>query len=433
MIIHIVESGETIDSIAEKYNVAASKLITDNMLPEPYVLVPGQTIVIVYPEQTYVVQEGDTLAGIADLYNVTVKQLLRNNPTLSDRDYLIPGEHLTISYANNKGQIAVNGFAYVFIDKSVLRKTLPYLTYLTILNYRFTEDYQVIGEDDSEIIQMTKAAGVIPLLQVTSFIVLNQETIEATLRILYSEEIQELLINNMLNILRSSGYNGVNITFSYIDSQNYPLYNTYLSKVTERLNAEGYLVFVTLAPRERININEITIDKADLTEIGQMAYGINLLGYDFGITFNEPNLQTTTYIRNEFIEYAKTLIPEEKIYIGLSSIAYDWPLPFEACVTKANSMSTNAALELASVTGATILYDDLAEAAYFEYYENRRGVPILHLVWFIDARSVDARAKQVIDNDFRGLSIWNIMFYYAQMWLIINSQYEIITINPDQV
>lgn len=57
MDIHVVQPGETIYSIAEKYSVSATRLIQDNGLIEPNNLVVGQTIVIVYPEQVYTVQE----------------------------------------------------------------------------------------------------------------------------------------------------------------------------------------------------------------------------------------------------------------------------------------------------------------------------------------------------------------------------------------
>lgn len=431
MIIHIVQSGDTIDTIAEQYNISAAKIIIDNEIPEPYTLVQGQSIVIVYPEQSYIVQEGDTLESIASSNNISVRQLLRNNPYLLDRDIIIPGEMLTISYPNTKGKIAINAFAYVFISKELLRKTLPYLTYLTIMNYQFSENYEITGEDDSEILRMTKEAGVIPLLQITTFQTQSIETIEATLRILYSEEIQDLLIEKTLNLLKSRGYYGINVTFSYIDSQNYTLYNHYLSKISARLNSEGLFVFVTLAPRENLNINEVTFMRSDFTEIGQLAHGINLLDFDWSSSFEPPTLQTTTYIGNEFINYAKTMIPVEKTYIGLSSIAYDWQLPYELGVTKANSMSTNTAIELARDTGSVISYDDIAEAAYFQYYHNKLGVPLAHLVWFRDARSVDTRANQVIENGFAGLSVWNIMYYFAQLWLVINSQYEIEIVTED--
>lgn len=428
MTIHIVQSGETIDMIAERYNISRSRIIIDNDLRNSNNLVPGQSIVITYPEQIHIVNEGDTLSGIAELYDVTIRQLLRNNSFLFDREYLFPGETLIVSYGNKKGIIETNGFAYTFISRDVLRKTLPYLTYLTILNYQFTEDYQIIGADDSEVIQMALEAGVIPLLQVTTFITQSVETIEATLRILYSEEIQDLLINNILNLLRRSGYYGINVTFSYIDSNNYPLYNNYLSKLAAKLNSEGFRVFVTIAPREILNINEITIDKINYTEIGQIADGVNLLDYDFGITFGTPSQQTTTFIGNEFINYAKTIIPADKIYTGFSAIAYDWSLPYEIGVTRANSLSSIAAIDLALDAGSIILYDDIAESAYFYYDQIKLGFPIQHIVWFKDARSVDTRANQAFVNGFRGVSIWNLMYFYAQMWLVINSQYEIKTL-----
>ncbi len=60
MTIHVVEKDETINSIAELYGVTADRIILENELIISDSLVPGQTIVITFPDQTYIVQEGDT-------------------------------------------------------------------------------------------------------------------------------------------------------------------------------------------------------------------------------------------------------------------------------------------------------------------------------------------------------------------------------------
>jgi len=65
MIIHVVQPGETIYTIANNYNVSITRLIVENGLTNPEHLVVGQTIVIAYPEEVYIVQEGDTLESIA--------------------------------------------------------------------------------------------------------------------------------------------------------------------------------------------------------------------------------------------------------------------------------------------------------------------------------------------------------------------------------
>ena len=129
----MVQQGDTILSIALRFGITAEKLIVDNGIKAPYLLVIGQTLVITYPVQVYNVKEGDTLAGISEAYNVTVLQLLRNNPELVNGQYIYPGETLVISYNNNLGSIWVAGYTYAFIDEQILRKTLPCLTYLLII------------------------------------------------------------------------------------------------------------------------------------------------------------------------------------------------------------------------------------------------------------------------------------------------------------
>lgn len=98
MIIHVVQQGETIQSIAELYGTPVDVLILDNALDYPNDLVVGQCIVVVFPELVYTVKEGDNLYDIAVAHNVTVMQLLQNNPYLSDRAFLIPGDRVVISY-----------------------------------------------------------------------------------------------------------------------------------------------------------------------------------------------------------------------------------------------------------------------------------------------------------------------------------------------
>lgn len=165
MTIHIVQSGETIYSIADRYGVSVDRLILDNGILKPSRLVVGETIVILRPEMSYTIQEGDTLASIADKHEVTVFQLLRNNPYLSDREYIYPGETIVISYEEDKIRtIATNAYVYPFVDMNTLRRTLPFLTYLTIYSYEVTREGEINDIDDIEIIQTAKAYGVVPIM-----------------------------------------------------------------------------------------------------------------------------------------------------------------------------------------------------------------------------------------------------------------------------
>jgi len=428
MIIHVVQPGETIYSIAESYKVSAISLIQDNGLIAPNELVVGQTIVIVYPEKTYIVQEGDSLIGIADANGVTLMQLLRNNPYLSDREFIYPGETIVISYNENKRKISTNGYAFPFINKDTLRKTLPFLTYLSIFNYRATADGEIIGIDDTEIIQIAKEYGVAPIMLLSTLTIQGTGSQEVAFSIFYNEELVDRHIDNILNILKAKGYYGINVTFQFINPENRQIYENYIEKLSNRLNNEGYLVFVTLTPKTIFNENEVTFEKIDYSGIGQAANGIMFLSYNWGYSFGPPAAVTSVFMVREFLDYVVTMIPTEKIYVGLPIIGYDWQLPYESGISRANSLTTDAAIALASEVGAVIQYDETSQSPFFEYVDNSSGISKQHIVWFKDARSIDAIVSLVPAYGFQGIGIWNIMYFFSQMWLVINSQYEIETV-----
>ena len=106
-------------------------------------------------------------------------------------------------------------------------------------------------------------------------------------------------------------------------------------------------------------------------------------------------------------------------------IAYDWELPYSIGLSKASSITIDGAITLAGQYGATIQFDEVSQTPYFTYNEGVVGIARAHVVWFIDARSIDAILKVVLDRELSRSGIWNIMSYYPQMWLVTNTQFEI--------
>jgi spore germination protein len=99
-----------------------------------------------------------------------------------------------------------------------------------------------------------------------------------------------------------------------------------------------------------------------------------------------------------------------------------WELPYVPGITRANSVTTEGAIQIAAEYGVPIQYHEGAQAPYFFYMSLNN---IMHIVWFKDARSFNAIAYLVYEYGLQGLSIWNIMNYNSQLWLVININYEI--------
>ncbi|WP_313257650.1 LysM peptidoglycan-binding domain-containing protein, partial [Lacrimispora sp.] len=241
MIIHVVQPGETIYSISEYYKIPVERLILENGITNPDNLAIGQTIVIVQPETLYTVQAGDTLESIAEQHGVSPMELLRNNPYLSDREFLYTGETIVINYQTNKLRtIATSGYTFSYIDKSVLIKTLPFLSYLTIFNYRATSEGEIISiADDVDVIQLAKTYGVAPMMFVST--ITEEGTIirEVTHNILNNPTVQDRLIDNVLQMMKTKGYYGVNMYIEDITSDNINNIVEYIKKASAIFHSEG--------------------------------------------------------------------------------------------------------------------------------------------------------------------------------------------------
>jgi len=427
MVIHVVQQGETIESIANIYGITEADLIRDNGLENTYSLVVGQSIVIAIPEIVYTVKEGDSLTGIAEAFNVSIMQLLMNNPFLSDREYIYPGETIVISY-NKISNITLHGNTTPYIDESVLRKTLPYLTYLSILNYTATNEGEIISySDDSQIIEIIKSYGVVPLLLLTTLTFTGKANIEIEFDLLLNPDFQNSYIQNLLNILRIKGYKGVNISFQYINVSNIQYYNSFFTLITERLNKEGYLVFVTVDPNLSNIGADISFERVDYSILDQLSQSIIFMNYQWATNVNPPAPISSINYLDVFLNYVNSLIPPDKMIIGIPTIGYDWELPFLPGLSSVNVLSYDGAINLASTYGATIEFDELSQTPFFNYTRGNT----LHIVWFIDARSINAVLELVVKYNLHGAGIWNITIYNPQLWLVINSQFNIVKFKVD--
>lgn len=428
MIIHVVEQGETVDSIARLYGISVERLILENGIRASDNLVVGETLVILIPEIIYTIRDGDTLESIATAHNITIFELLRNNPYLSDRRFIYPGEDIVIKYVGEKtGTITINGYAYPFISMNVLRKTLPFLTYLSIYAYFFDIRGELININDEEIIKTAKDYAVAPIMILRSLADNPLEEIDMIHYLLTNTVVQDRLISNLISLLDRKGYYGVNFTAHYIEPQDRPLYTEFIRKLSTRLRTEGFRVFVTLS----YNVFEVSVnvdyEDLHLELLENYVDGITMISYEWGITNVSPSVLAYDTVSNLLKTITSRISPEE-LNFGISTIDYVWRLPYIEGVTMRQAITYDSAIELARENNARIHYDEVTKASYFQYFSDFE-----YIVRFRDARGIDATLVLVSQYGINGIGVWNIMYFFDQMWLVINSQYVIEKVLPLRV
>ncbi|WP_313129625.1 LysM peptidoglycan-binding domain-containing protein [Anaerocolumna sp.] len=423
MIIHVVQPGETIASIAELYDLSVDRLILENEISTPSTLAIGQTIVIVYPLLNHTVQEGDTLESIAEMYHVPLMQILRNNPYLSNRGRLYPGETITITNDTNKiGTISVGGYVYSYVNRDILRKTLPFLTFLTVFDYRVDANGNLNDLDDQDIVNMAKEYGVFPMMLVSTLSEYGVGSEETAFAILNNPDIQDRMIDNIVATIKAKGYYGLNQYFQYIFPETKNLIQEFIIKMSTRLKSEGLRYTITVTPRVNIERTEITYETIDYSVISEYVDAILLLSYDWGYSYGPPASATPINIVSEIINQIIKIVPSNKLVVGMPVIGYDWELPYIPGHTVANAITFDMAIQIAVDNGVPIQYNEIAAAPYFFYYNVD---DTLHNVWFKDARSIERITGLIPEYGLQGVSVWNNMYFFAQMWLVINNLYDI--------
>ncbi len=426
MTLHVVTLGETLSSISSIYGLTAEYLQKINSLPNPNNLVVGQSIVILFPQTTHTVAENETLYSIGKRYAVTVIQLLRNNPHLTQTP-LQTGEEIIIAFEREPlGTIETNGYVYPNVDMVYLGSLLPYLTYISVFTSGINSDGTIIKVNDSEIIAAAKTYGVAPLMHISTLDEEGSFNSELGAKVLSDTALQGILIRNILQTLSEKGYYGLDIDFEFIPGQYKDAYVNFISTLTDVLNESGYIVIAALAPKIRADQPGLLYEAHDYGGIGNAANFAFLMTYEWGYTYGPPMAVAPINSVKAVLNYAITEIPPEKIFIGVPLYGYLWNLPYEQGISKATSLSNFAATEIAAQKNAEILYDEKAESPYFFFTDNYGRESV---IWFEDARSIDAKLRLVKDYGLHGAGYWNIDRPFPQSWMVLNALYNILQVD----
>ena len=419
LIIHVVRPGDSIYRIAQQYGVSPQSIISENELAQPDRLVVGQTIVV--RNIRHVVRPGDSLYSIAARYGLSVQALLSANPQITNPNVIYPGQEIIIPEPGPLRSIKVNGYAFANINRTVLNRTLPYLTYLSIFSHEVTEEGTLRDINDRPLIEAAYRQRVAPLMVVTNLLPGEGFSSDLASVVLNDVTVRNRLIENIAQRLDERSYYGVDIDFEYIYPEDREAYNNFLRLLTERLRPLGYQITTALAPKISADQPGLLYEAHDYPVHGRLVDHVILMTYEWGYTMGPPMAVAPLDQVRRVLDYAVTAIPPDKILMGIPNYGYDWTLPYVPG-TRARSLSNTAAVERAVNVQTAIQFDQRAQSPYYFYYDAQG---IRHVVWFEDARSIQAKLLTVNEYGLEGVSYWTITNFFPQNWLVLTSLYNV--------
>ncbi len=415
---YTVRPGDTLYGIAARYGETAELLARNNGIGDPDRLAVGQTLVITPPTAATVIRTGQTREEIAAENGLSVRELKRHNPG-ADWE---AGETVVLSYGPApERKIVTNGYAYPFIDRDVLSRTLPYLDELTVFAYGFTPEGTLVIPDDGETVRMAAEEGTKPILLFSTLSEAGTFSNELAHLLLGSEELRERLLNELIGIMREKGYRGIDVDFEYVLPEDRERYAAFLRRVAGVMGENGFTTAVSLAPKTYAGQPGLLYEAHDYPLLGAAADTALVMTYEWGYTYGPPEAVSPLNKVRAVMEYAVSEIAPEKLTVGVPNYGYDWRLPYVRGESKAESLGNLAAIARAVERNAEIRFDGTAAAPWYRYFASDGE----HEVWFNDPRSAAGIASLVPALGLRGVSVWNVMRFDPPLWLTLAGLYRI--------
>lgn len=414
---YVVEPGDNLASIAARFGLTVQELAEYNNIADPDLIYVGRMLHM--PYFYYEVQPGDTLYRIAGRYGVTIGRLNELNQ-LANGTLIYPGQRIAVP-AREKEEMEVNAYTTAF-DVSGRNEVLAlgsFFTYLSAFSYQARADGSMTNLNDQLVLDAAEVTNTSPLLVLTNF---HNNSFDSDLAaaVLRNPNVQMTLIDNILEVMETKGYQGLNIDFEYVYPEDRENYNAFLRMAVDRLHP-NYSVSTAVAPKESREQRGILYEAHDYRAHGEIVDFVVVMTYEWGWAGGSPMAIAPIDRVRQVLDYAVTEIPPEKIMMGVPLYGRDWNIPWVQG-TLARTVSPFEAVQLAIQHQAEIMYDETAQSPFFNYMDENGQA---HEVWFEDARSVQVKYDTAKAYGLRGVSYWVLGSPFLENWSVLSSNFDI--------
>ncbi|KGX93648.1 spore germination protein [Pontibacillus halophilus JSM 076056 = DSM 19796] len=425
MQIYVVKQGDSIYSIANRFNTTIDSIVQANELDAPNDLVIGQALVIPIQGQFYEVKQGDSLYSIANQFGLSPEQLANvnqypmNNPLpIGFRLYIPPQPKVDKEF---------NGYAETYGDEvsqdleDYVTEKVPFLSYLAPFSYEINRDGSLKPPPLNNYFQIAKD-NKLNMMLVVNNIEDDGFSQELGRLIVTDTKLQDQLLTNIIKEAKEKGFDDVHFDFEFLPPETRQDYNNFLRKAKQRLKKEGLMISTALAPKKSAEQKGAWYEAHDYKTHGEIADFVVLMTYEWGYSGGPPLPVSPIDPVREVVSFALSVMPPDKVFLGQNLYGYDWTLPYEKGGDPAEAISPQEAIKRARKYNVQIQFDEEAKAPFYDYTDEQGKK---HKVWFEDARSIQAKFDLVKELGLKGVSYWKLGLNFPQNWLLIQDQFNV--------
>jgi spore germination protein len=218
---------------------------------------------------------------------------------------------------------------------------------------------------------------------------------------------RQYLIAQLSQQVSQNNYDGVNIDFEYLGAADRDNFSQFLRELKLSLGDNKQLSVALFACTKP----ESWLTGYDYASVGKIADRVIIMAYDYSYKGSPAGPVAPLWWVEEVVSYLKTIIPAEKMLLGLPTYGYDWGNGLSTTTVTAARLQT-----LKEQYNLTESFDNASMSPYYSYVDNN-GVS--HQIWLENSVSLNAKLDVAQNNQLAGVSFWRIGNGFSDLYNLL--------------
>lgn len=301
------------------------------------------------------------------------------------------------------------------VSHDSLKSNTEQITGVATFTYKINSNGKVIGKAPQKALKVSRENNIetLALVHNLSASGFNRQLIHS---ILSNPSARSTAISNIYKTLMRNGYDGVNIDFENIAPSDREYLNAFVDELKKKLSKDNLKVTMSVPAKTWDNPYDGWSGAFDYSHLGKAVDSLMLMTYDEHWLGGSPGPVASSPWVEKVAAYSSTVIPKEKILLGMGNYGYDW------IVGKGGSSAVPAkkAVPMALNYGADIKWDSNTQTPYFFYWKNSQQ----HVVWFESTESAAFKLDLVNKYGLNGIAIWKLGFESDSFWDMLEKKFN---------
>lgn len=204
----------------------------------------------------------------------------------------------------------------------------------------------------------------------------------------------------LLETIKASGADGINVDIEGVAPGDRPLYNAFVKELCAAFHPEHLVVTLDLPAKTGDAPTAEWGGFADYATLGKLADELQLMCYDEHWSSGGPGpIASLPWVR-KVLTYATTQMPKAKVVMGVPFYGYDWSTPGHTA-----EVMPLRAYELLDIYQLKPQWDADAQSYWFKYSD---AAGVSHTVYYEHEKTLSARLDLAREFGIAGISVWRI-------------------------